>query len=78
MRSPIATPDDLGRAVRRARRSHGLRQEDLALSAGTGMRFIGELERGKPTVRLDATLRVLEALGIALELDDGRGDDGDA
>ena len=71
MGTHIETPADLGHAVRRARRSRGLRQEDVALSAGTGARFVGELERGKPTVQLDATLRVLHVLGIVLEVDDG-------
>jgi y4mF family transcriptional regulator len=76
MRSQIETPADLGDAVRRARRSRRLRQEDVALSAGTGARFVGELERGKPTVQLAATLRVLQVLGIVLEVDGGA--DGDA
>jgi y4mF family transcriptional regulator len=78
MRSLLTTPDDLGRAVRRARRRRGLRQEDLALSAGTGLRFIGELERGKPTVQLAPTLRVLHALGLGLTLQDGEDDATDA
>jgi HTH-type transcriptional regulator / antitoxin HipB len=78
MRSPIEIPIDLGSAVRQARRRRGLRQEDLALSAGTGMRFVGELERGKPTVQLAPTLRVLHALGVTLVLEDGASDDGDA
>lgn len=78
MGSSIDTPAELGSAVRRARRRRGLRQEDLALSAGTGMRFVGELERGKPTVQLAPMLRVLHALGVALVLEDGTGDDGDA
>lgn len=78
MRTLIEIPADLGSAVRGARRRRGLRQEDLALSAGTGMRFIGELERGKPTVQLAPTLRVLHALGVALVLEDGEDDDGDA
>jgi len=77
MSSSIETPADLGAAVRRARRRRGLRQEDLALSAGTGMRFIGELERGKPTVQLAPMLRVLQALGVSLRLEDGEGDDSD-
>ncbi len=64
--------------MRDVRRRHGLRQEDVALTAGTGARFVGELERGKPTVRLDTTLRVLAVLGISLELDDGRADGVDA
>jgi y4mF family transcriptional regulator len=77
MRAPIEIPADLGAAVRRARRARGLRQEDVALAAGTGLRFVGELERGKPTVQLAPTLRVLHALGISLALDDGAVD-GDA
>lgn len=77
MRLQLDTPADLGGAVRQARRRRGLRQEDVALSAGTGARFVGELERGKPTVQLDPTLRVLRALGVRLVLEDGEGD-GDA
>ncbi|HEX7290482.1 MAG TPA: helix-turn-helix domain-containing protein [Conexibacter sp.] len=74
MRHLIEIPADLGAVVRRVRRSHGLRQEDLALGAGTGLRFIGELERGKPTVQLAPTLRVLHALGITLAVEDGEVD----
>jgi HTH-type transcriptional regulator/antitoxin HipB len=78
MRRPIETPPDLGSAVRRVRRGRGLRQEDVALSAGTGLRFVGELERGKATVQLEPMLRVLHALGVSLTLDDGWDDDADA
>jgi HTH-type transcriptional regulator/antitoxin HipB len=77
VRHRIETSADLGRAVRGVRRRHGLRQEDVALAAGTGARFVGELERGKATVRLDTTLRVLQVLGVSLAIDDGS-DDGHA
>ncbi|HWI71646.1 MAG TPA: type II toxin-antitoxin system Y4mF family antitoxin [Baekduia sp.] len=69
----IASPEELGAAVRQARKARGLRLEDLALAAGVGTRFLSELERGKPTVRLDAVLRVLGALGLRLTLEDPRG-----
>lgn len=62
----IRTPDDLGRAVRTARHAQGLRLEDVALAAGVGIRFVSELERGKPSVRLAETLSVLAALGMRL------------
>jgi len=78
MTPPVEIPADLGSAVRQARRRRGLRQEDVALSAGTGMRFIGELERGKPTVQLAPTLRVLHALGVSLVVEDGEDDGADA
>jgi transcriptional regulator with XRE-family HTH domain len=35
-----------------------------------GVRFLSELENGKPTVRLDKLLRVLGALGIELRAAD--------
>ena len=64
----INTPDDLGAAVRTARKSLQLTQPELALSAQVGVRFIVDLEAGKPTVRLESVMRVLEALGATLQL----------
>ncbi|GJQ47828.1 MAG: hypothetical protein HKUEN01_02140 [Candidatus Kuenenia stuttgartiensis] len=59
----IHTPQQLGDALRAARKHLGLTQSQLALAAGVGLRFIVELEAGKPTVRLQNVLRVVEALG---------------
>jgi len=50
-----------------------MRLEDLALGAGVGVRFLSELERGKPTVRLAETLRVLAALGLTVRIEDPLG-----
>jgi y4mF family transcriptional regulator len=69
----VTTPDQLGQALRVARKARGLRLEDLALAAGVGVRFLSELERGKSTVRLAETLRVVAALGVRLRLEDPRG-----
>lgn len=62
-RSLITDPASLGAAIRRTRRDQGLTQEELALVAGVGRRFIIELEAGKRTAQMGATLRVLGALG---------------
>jgi HTH-type transcriptional regulator/antitoxin HipB len=70
MTSLVRTPSELGAALRRARRARGLRQEDVALAARVGIRFVSELERGKPTARLAEALRVAEALGGHLILED--------
>lgn len=70
-RSGQAPSDSLlsiGAAVRQARRNHGLTQTQLAGLAGTGLRFISELERGKPTVALDKTLAVLAVLGLHFQI----------
>jgi len=48
------------------RKAAGLTQAQLAKRAGVGLRFIRELEQGKPTVRLDKVNRVLELLGHEL------------
>lgn len=61
--SSIQTPQQLGSALRAARKQLGLTQPQLALAAGVGVRFIVELEAGKPTVRLENVLRVIDALG---------------
>ncbi len=65
-----STPAELGASLRQVRKSRGLRLEDLALAAGVGVRFISELERGKPTARIAETLRVAAALGVRVSLED--------
>jgi len=60
--------DDIGDVVRRARLAQGLRQDQLAAAAGVGVRFLVELEGGKPTVRLAKVLAVLDALGLRLQV----------
>ncbi len=72
-RMVVTTPDELGAALRRARKARGLRLEDVALAAGVGIRFLSELERGKPTARMAETLRVAAALGVRLMLEDAHG-----
>jgi len=62
------TPEQLGHVVRKTRRDLGVLQTDLALTAGTGVRFISDLENGKPTCQIGKTLRVLQSLGIQSEL----------
>lgn len=63
------TPAEIGHIVRAARRAQGLRQDQLAGAAGVGVRFLSELERGKPTVRLEKVLAVLGALGCRLRVE---------
>ncbi|MDR1166527.1 MAG: helix-turn-helix transcriptional regulator [Deltaproteobacteria bacterium] len=65
----INTPSDLGAAIRKARKTLSLTQPQLALVAGVGVRFIVELEVGKPTARLEKVLRVVSALGGRLALE---------
>jgi HTH-type transcriptional regulator / antitoxin HipB len=64
----IDSPQTLGATLRAARKRLGLTQADLALSAGVGLRFVVDLESGKSTVRLEQVLRVIDALGGSVML----------
>ncbi len=61
------TPEQLGKIIRQTRKQLGVTQADLALTSGTGLRFIGDLENGKPTCQIGKALRVMQTLGIGLE-----------
>jgi len=64
---PITTAEQFGILVRDTRKALGLTQPAVAASCGTGVRFIVDLERGKPTVELGKALRVARMLGIFIE-----------
>jgi y4mF family transcriptional regulator len=58
----------MGHFVRDTRRALGLTQPDLALSAGVGVRFLVDIEKGKPTAQIGKVMQVLAALGIEMRL----------
>ncbi|WP_235041480.1 helix-turn-helix transcriptional regulator [Vreelandella profundi] len=60
----IRQSEELGQLVRKLRTEQGLLQMDLAGLAGTGNRFIVDLERGKPTLQLQKVLDVLDLMGL--------------
>jgi y4mF family transcriptional regulator len=63
------TPKELGAAIRAARKAQGLRQDQLAGAAGVGVRFIVDLEAGKPTTHLGKALAVAAALGLRIVIE---------
>ena len=64
---PIGTASmELARDIAEMRKSAGLTQAELARRAGVGLRFVRELEQGKPTVRLDKVNQVLALFGCEL------------
>jgi y4mF family transcriptional regulator len=62
------TPAEIGAAVRSARKAQKLRQDQLAGVANVGLRFIVDLEAGKPTAQIGKVLTVLAALGVTIEM----------
>lgn len=58
----------IGVAIERRRGALGLTQIQVCNLAGVGHSFLHQLEHGKPTVRLNKLLEVLEVLGLGLQL----------
>ena len=64
----IQNTPQLGAAVRAARKQLKATQKELAMTSGTGLRFLIDLERGKPTCQIGKILHVLQALGLRIGL----------
>jgi len=64
----IKSSESLGQFVRETRKAIGATQKDLALTSGTGLRFIIDLEKGKPTSQIGKILHVLQNLGVKVDL----------
>ncbi len=62
------TPASIGTLVRETRKALNLTQADLALTSGTGLRFISELENGKLSCQWGKALIVLQTLGVRMTL----------
>ena len=62
------TPQDIGKLIRSTRKSLGVTQRNLALTSGTGLRFVIDLEKGKATCEIGKALTVLQTLGMRITL----------
>ena len=62
------TSQQIGSLIKATRKSLGVTQKDLALTSGTGLRFIIDLEKGKETCEIGKALTILRTLGIKLTL----------
>ena len=68
MATVVRTTAEIGALVRNARKEQNLRQDELAGVSGVGVRFIVDLEAGKPTAQIGKVLQVLQTLGCALAI----------
>ncbi len=64
----VRNAQEVGLAIRAHRRELGLSQSALADVIGVNRRVVGELERGKATVRLEIVLETARAVGLDLDL----------
>jgi HTH-type transcriptional regulator/antitoxin HipB len=60
------TVEQIGSLIRSTRKELGVTQRKLALTSGTGLRFVVDLERGKETCEIGKALTILQTLGIKL------------
>jgi len=63
----ITTTEQLGTAVRARRKQLMITQKELAMTCGTGLRFIVDLEKGKATCQIGKILQILQALGLVIK-----------
>ncbi|VXD19547.1 helix-turn-helix transcriptional regulator [Marinoscillum sp. 108] len=56
----------LAQFIKEKRKQARMKQEDLSFAAGVGLRFVRELEQGKPTLRMDKINQVLNLFGYEL------------
>jgi y4mF family transcriptional regulator len=64
----VSNAKELGVLVRQRRKQAGLTLKDAAGMAGVGIRFLSELERGKPTLQLGLMIEVLQLFGLELHV----------
>lgn len=75
MPTPINSIRDVAAAVRGRRQNLALSQADVARLAGVSRQWVSEFESGKPAAELRLVVRLLDALGLSLSLDErDRGD----
>ncbi len=70
----IRSIHDLAAAIRGRRTDLGMSQAELAKRTGVSRKWVYEFEAGKPTAELGLLLRVLDALGLGIELTLGDGE----
>ena len=68
MTQRIHNSSEVGNIVRSARKAQALRQDQLAGASGVGLRFIVDLEAGKPTAQIGKVLQVLHSLGCHVRI----------
>lgn len=64
----IKSSTDIGTLIRTIRKEQNLRQDELAGVSGVGVRFIVDLEAGKPTAQIGKVLHVLQTLGCSIDI----------
>ncbi len=65
----ITNMAEMAKIVRETRKAQKVSQTVLSQASNVGLRFVGDIERGKPSVQFDKLLSVLTSLGIAVKFE---------
>ena len=68
MKKSAKNTEELGKIIKGKRKELQVTQKELALTCGTGLRFIIDLEKGKPTCQISKILKVINALGLQMQI----------
>jgi HTH-type transcriptional regulator / antitoxin HipB len=71
----IKNVEQFGNVIRNRRKRLKITQKELAMTCGTGLRFIVDLEKGKSTCQIGKALQVPQALGLVIEITPLTGDE---
>lgn len=77
MNKIINSAKKFGLLIKDTRKKVRVTQKELAAASGTGIRFVQDLERGKPTCELNKSLIVASMLGIELQVKQRNGNEQD-
>jgi len=69
MKYVIHTAEDLGMALRAARKSARVRLDDLSQTVGLSKQTTTNVEQGKPSVQIGSVLRLLEEVGLKVSVE---------
>jgi len=62
------TPNDIGHALRHARKQQRLSQQALATKSGVWQETISKIENGSPGTRLETIFDLFEALNLEIQI----------
>ena len=63
----ITSVKNIGLLIKEKRKKINMTQKEAASIAGVGVRFLSELENGKPTLEIDKVLNVARLFGMDIE-----------
>lgn len=66
----VKSSKEIGLMIKKRRKSVKVTQRTLAAASGTGLKFIVELEQGKPTCQIQKVITVLNTLGLRIIIEE--------